>query len=88
MDMSDFVPLREARRLLPGPVSLTTLHRWKDRGINGVRLQTVLIGGRRYVSRRALETFIAQVTTAVDGTMACVSDSRAQHARQLPEMVS
>lgn len=38
--------------------SLATLHRWRLRGIRGVRLETLLIGGIRYTSLEAIDRFI------------------------------
>jgi hypothetical protein len=49
---------------------ICTLHRWRLRGITGIRLETVRIGGRRFTSREALERFNAAVTAAADGTPA------------------
>lgn len=50
----------EARSEFPmGRVSLATLHRWRQKGVRGVKLETVLIGGLRYTSREAIARFIA-----------------------------
>lgn len=35
----------------------STVCRWVSRGVDGVRLETYRVGGRRYVRRRALEEF-------------------------------
>lgn len=53
----DLVPFAAARALFPVPVSLQTLHRWRTVGIRGKKLATVLIGGRRFVSRQAAIRF-------------------------------
>lgn len=55
-----------AVRRLPGHPHPSTLWRWRTRGIRGVRLDTVLIGGRRYVSADALERFVFALTAAAD----------------------
>jgi hypothetical protein len=57
----------EATRSLPGRPHISTLHRWRLRGVRGVKLKTVLVGGRRYVSLDALDRFNAAVTAAADG---------------------
>ena len=44
------VPLTEAVQLLPSRPHFSTLWRWYRRGVFGVRLETVVIGGRRYTS--------------------------------------
>ena len=45
----------------------STLHRWRLRGVRGIRLETVLIGGTRYTSTEALSRFFAATTAAADG---------------------
>jgi hypothetical protein len=47
---------------------VSTLWRWSLRGVKGIRLETVMIGGIRYTSREALERFVARTTAAADGT--------------------
>ena len=54
--------LAEAARSLPSRPHPSTLHRWRLRGIRGVKLDTILIGGRRYTSREALQRFFAATT--------------------------
>lgn len=55
------VSFSDARSAFPGNrrVSLATLHRWRQRGIRGIRLETCLIGGLRYTSREAISRFLA-----------------------------
>jgi hypothetical protein len=59
--------LSEAARSQPVRRNVSTLWRWVQRGVRGVRLQTILVGGRRYTSREALERFSMEVTAAADG---------------------
>jgi hypothetical protein len=51
--------LSEAGRTLPQRPSPVTMWRWSRRGIRGIRLESILIGGRRFTSREALGRFIA-----------------------------
>lgn len=44
----------------------STYHRWRLRGIAGVRLETKKCGGRRMCSLEAVERFLDAVTTASD----------------------
>jgi hypothetical protein len=62
------VSLNEATRILPGNPHVSTLHRWRLRGVKNTKLETVLAGGRRFTSREALDRFIAATTAAADGT--------------------
>ena len=59
------VSLPGATRLLPGRPHISTLWRWATRGVRSVRLETTLIGGRRYTSHEALERFIDRTTGSI-----------------------
>ncbi|MGD0896640.1 MAG: DUF1580 domain-containing protein [Thermoguttaceae bacterium] len=59
--------LADTAKTLPGRPAISTLHRWRLRGVRGVRLETCLIGGRRFTSREALERFISATTAAANG---------------------
>jgi hypothetical protein len=60
--------LAEAARLLPKRPNPATLWRWRTKGVRGVKLVTKLIGGRRYVTRAALQQFIEAVTAAASAS--------------------
>lgn len=62
--------LPQAANRLPSRPHVSTLHRWRFIGVGGVKLETCLIGGRRYTSEEALERFVAATTAAADGTAA------------------
>ena len=47
------------RAFPPNGISDATMARWIQKGIKGVRLETLLIGGRRVTSREAIARFIA-----------------------------
>ena len=64
----DLVPLSKIANSLPKRPSPASLWRWHRKGINGVRLETVLVGGRRYTTHSAWATFIRARTLQVDGT--------------------
>ncbi|HEY4260064.1 MAG TPA: DUF1580 domain-containing protein [Schlesneria sp.] len=43
----------------PGePVSKSTLRRWKEFGVRGAKIETTLIGSRRYTSKEAILRFV------------------------------
>lgn len=56
-----------AAKSLPSRPHVSTLWRWRQRGICGVKLESVNIGGRTYTSHEALARFIEQVTAARNG---------------------
>jgi hypothetical protein len=53
---------QEVAHLLPGSPHVSTLYRWASRGVKGVRLETVVVGGRRYTSAEALRRFAQRLT--------------------------
>jgi hypothetical protein len=85
----ELLTLAEAARSLPKRPSPSTLWRWHSRGIGGVRLETIMIGGRRYVAREALQDFVARLTAAREPKAAACPPrpddvrGRLEHARLL-----
>ena len=71
----DYLTLPQAAKLFPGTkpgkrVSTDTVWRWCTRGVcGGVRLRSVMIGGRRFTTRAWLDDFIAARTEATDGPL-------------------
>src|SRR5687767_7252563 len=59
-----YLTLNEAAALLPGRPHISTLHRWRTRGVRGIKLRTVLIGGHRHVSIAELHRFIEATTSS------------------------
>ena len=50
-------------------VSIPTTWRWAMRGIQGSRLKTILIGGRRYTTQEAFTRFVEATTEAADAKL-------------------
>lgn len=79
----DHLTLPEAAATLPGRPHLSTLHRWRLRGVRGVRLRTCLVGGRRYTTRRWLREFSEATTAAAEETPTATSTPRADRQRAI-----
>jgi hypothetical protein len=65
----DLVPLMKAARRLPRrrngrPTHVSTLHRWRSKGVRGVRLEAVRVGGIWHTSTEAVERFVTQLSSA------------------------
>lgn len=59
------IPISEiGRSSLPRPPSPACLWRWHSKGVNGIRLETVRVGGRRYTTKSAWKKFIQATTDA------------------------
>ena len=48
-------------------VHFATAHRWRTRGVNGIKLESVRMAGSRLTSVEAVRRFIATSTAAADG---------------------
>jgi hypothetical protein len=72
--------LAEASKLFPHRPSRCTLWRWMTEGVRGIRLASVVAGGRRLTSREAVADFVAKTTAAVDGKPP--PQTRTVHQRQ------
>lgn len=51
----------QARRFLPGSPPNQTLRRWAIQGVDGVKLETVKVGGRRFTSKEAIDRFLTRL---------------------------
>ena len=56
------VPLGQVPRLLPPRpngkrIHVSAVYRWTKRGVRGVRLESIRVGGTTYTSREALQRF-------------------------------
>ena len=66
-------------------VNRSTPYRWVFKGVRGVKLETICIGGTRWTSREALERFFQATTKAADAmlsTPASPAESKPAQARQ------
>lgn len=66
------VTIPQASALLPPDDSgrrphIATIYRWMLRGIRGVKLETCLVGGKRFTSHEALQRFSEALTRAAQG---------------------
>ena len=57
----DLIPIREVPDHLPRhngkKIHISAVYRWMQRGRNGVTLEYIQIGGRRYTTAEALQNF-------------------------------
>ncbi len=57
-------------------VSRATMYRWVYKGVGGVKLQTVMSGGRRLTTQRWLNEFLAKLNRQDASRAASVCDGR------------
>lgn len=62
----DLIPLSKAARLFPRPDGrprhVSSLHRWEQRGLAGVRLRVRYEGGHKLTCKRWMNEFFDEVT--------------------------
>jgi hypothetical protein len=79
LDRDTLLTFPQAAARLPGRPNLATLHRWRLHGCRGIKLACVKVGGRRYVTARALDEFIAALSAGSSApTPASISAARAR----------
>jgi hypothetical protein len=62
------VPLGTAGRHVPLTPHRNTLYRWAIHGVDGIRLETLRIGKRRYTTLEALGRFLGRLNSPAGGT--------------------
>ena len=62
----DLVAVNVAGKKFKPPVSRTSLERWMRTGVRGIRLESIQIGHRRFVSIQAIERFIQRTNQPID----------------------
>jgi len=68
----DLIPISQVPGEFPSRPHIATVWRWVTRGVRGVKLATVHLGGRRFSSREAIQRFV-EATTGVDSTLAATT---------------
>lgn len=58
------IPINDAPAHIPTRPHVATVWRWIQRGVRGVTLETVLIGGKRYTSAESIQRFMEATTAA------------------------
>lgn len=66
-------------------LNLATIYRWRQRGIAGIYLETVLVGGKPFTSISALNSFFAQSQLAKQGKLSTATKEGIKRARLIRE---
>lgn len=70
------ISIAEAPRHIPGRPSLATVWRWVLNGTRAGKLDSILIGGRRFTSVEAIQRFADKSTAAANGERPSALTSR------------
>ena len=60
-------PISEAPNHIPGHPAQGSVWRWVLKGVGGIKLESILIGGKRFTSEEAIQRFCDRRTAAADG---------------------
>lgn len=66
IDKEHLLTLSEACGRIPKKPHISSLHRWRLKGVRGIKLETCLIGGVRYTSTEAMQRFVEATTIAAE----------------------
>ncbi len=61
------IPIAEAPKHIPGRPSLATVWRWVLNGTRAGKLESFLVGGRRFTTLESIKRFAQQSTSAANG---------------------
>ncbi len=64
MDFDDHIRFSQAAKLVPGTRSVATLYRWAKKGVRGVHLRHIRVGGVNYTKEEWLEKFFEECAEA------------------------
>ena len=67
IETETLVPLGDVPNIVPRgphgkPIHVSVAYRWSQKGLHGVRLETVQYGGRRMTSREAISRFVKRLS--------------------------
>lgn len=90
INSEELVLVREVPGLLPKKNGrkkhLASIYRWLSRGLVGVRLESVYIGGEQYTSKQALDRFFYAVTKAKQTSSHRKRTAGPSHKRALEQL--
>ena len=81
LQSTDLVLLSRLARNLPSKPSPATIWRWHARGVNGVKLKVIRIGGRLFTKQTYWDAFVAAQNPPLAGTEAAGQRSEATAER-------
>ena len=68
LQTESILAVRDIPEHVPGRPHIATCWRWIYHGVRGVKLATIVVGGRRFTSKEAIERFIEASTATADRT--------------------
>ena len=63
-EVDKYISINEASKRLPGRPHISSIDRWSLIGVNGVKLETIVVERRRFVTQEAIEQFLAELNAS------------------------
>ena len=73
---------KEVERLTGSRPSLQTVYRWRQKGVAGIKLETLFVNGKSYVSLESLNRFFVQSALAKQGRISIATTAALEHAKE------
>ncbi len=89
----EVITLREAAKMLPKrrrgrKPHVATLHRWASRGLRGIKLETIQIGGTLCTSPKAMQEFFERLTKGeLDDPESRPTQGRERHIAEAEDLL-
>ncbi len=80
-------PVSEAPKHIPGRPSKASVWRWVLTGVGGIKLESILIGGKRFTSAEAVQRFCDRRTAAAEGSTVSSRTTSRQRERAIQRAV-
>ncbi len=61
------IAISEAPQHFPGRPNISSIYRWFGKGCRGARLETIVVGAKRFTSVEAIQRFIERTTANSPG---------------------
>jgi len=76
IENDDLLTVAGAAKYIHGRPSTRTIWRWMEKGVHGVKLDSVKIGSHRFTSKQAIRRFVCATTKAADARRPELSATR------------
>jgi Protein of unknown function (DUF1580) len=77
MKQDELFPINKAEKLFPSRPALATRWRWINKGVRGVKLSTIRVGGRVFVTEQMVRAFLAELNNPNRGSPTSKSEEDA-----------
>ena len=74
------IPIGQSPKHFPGRPNISSVYRWFGKGSRGARLETIVVGAKRFTSIEAIERFIEATTANSTGGLSPSRSTNRQRA--------